>query len=792
MKISEKWLREWVSPRLDAKALAERLTLAGLEVAALEPAAPRLDKVVVAQIAAVSPHPAAAHLRLCRADAGRAGTFEVVCGASNAVRGRKVPLALPGAVLPGGISVRSVEVHGVLSHGMLCSAAELGLEEASGGLLELDRGAKPGTSLERLLGLDDTILEIDLTPNRGDCLSVAGLAREVAALTGARLRVSRIRPVPAQTQRALRVALRAPADCPRYCGRVIEGIDPHAATPLWMRERLRRSGVRAIHPVVDVTNYVMLELGQPMHAFDLERLIGGIAVRAAQEGEALALLDGRTVRAEKGTLLIADDVKPLALAGIMGGADSAVTADTRHVFLESAWFRPEVIARRARALNIQTESGQRFERGVDPALQRSAIERATSLLLAIVGGRPGPVIEQTSRRYLPQAGAILLRERRIARVLGTCPPPRRTTAILVRLGMRTRKTAAGWRVTPPSWRFDVQLEEDLIEEIARVDGYQDIPSTRPRIAMAAFAEPEERIPPARLRTLLVDRDYHEIITYSFVDPALQALLDPEVKPATLANPISAEMAAMRTSLWPGLLQTIIYNLNRQQERLRFFEIGRRFLPERDGIREEVMLAGAVTGEASPKQWDQPRRTVDFFDAKGDVEALLRLTGRGQDFRFQAVRHPALHPGRAAEIVNDGRKIGLIGELHPELCRRLSLDRPVILYELRLDAVTAANTPVFQEISRYPAIRRDLAVVVPETTPAQAVLDCIAKVAGNLLVHLELFDEYRGKGIDYGRKSLALGLTLQDSSRTLKDTEVEAVMAKVVSALESELGAQRRR
>ena len=796
MKLSYQWLRDWVALRLDAPALAERLTLAGLEVAALEPAGPALDKVVVAEITAVRPHPEAPErLRLCRVDAGRRhGRFEVVCGAPNAVPGLRVPFALPGAVLPGGRTIETTEIRGVMSAGMLCSAAELGLAESASGLLELGREARPGETLAAALHLDDTILEVELTPNRGDCLSVLGLAREVAALTAAKLRPWRARPVAARTKRAHPIVLAAPTDCPRYCGRVIEGIDPEAVTPLWMRERLRRSGVRAIHPVVDVTNYVMLELGQPMHAFDLARLAGEIRVRHAAAGETLELLDGRRVEVPAGALLIADAEKPLALAGIMGGAGSGVEACTRDIFLESAWFRPLAVARTARALGLQTESSYRFERGVDPALARQAIERATALLVEIAGGRPGPVLERTVRQKLPAAKPVRLRLARLERVLGTPLARRaRVRAILSRLGMRPKAAKDGFTVMPPSYRFDLRIEEDLIEEVARIEGYEKIPAARPRIAVAPPGETETRLAVARLRALLADRDYHEVITYSFVDPKLESLLAPGQPACRLANPLSPEMAVMRTSLWPGLLQAVIYNLNRQQTRIRLFEIGRRFRPVGEGDAEErAALGGVVTGEVWPRQWGAPNRPADFFDVKGDVEALLALGGRGAEaVRFQPAAHPALHPGRSAEILSNGVRIGWLGELHPRVRDQLEIAQPVLLYELDLDALCSARLPVFEPISRFPAIRRDLSVDLPEAVPASSVLEKVRDLAGNLLVNLELFDEYRGEGIDYGRKSLTLALTFQDSSRTLKETEVEAVMAKVVSGLEAGIGARLR-
>ena len=791
MKISEQWLREWVSPKLDTKALAHRLTMAGLEVGTMEPVAPKLDKVVVGKIVSIVPHPSADKLRLCRVDIGKGNMLDIVCGAANAAVGMRAPVALEGAKLPNGMVIKRAEIRGVASSGMLCSAQELGLAESAEGLLVLDKDAKPGMPLTEYLRLDDTALEVDLTPNRGDCLSVAGLARELAAITGAKIKSPAIKPAKPKHRQRIAVKLDAQQDCPHYVGRVVTGINAQAVTPMWMKEKLRRSGIRSIHPVVDVTNYVMIELGQPMHAFDLSKICGSIHVRHAGENESLVLLDGNRLTPKPGSLLIADDAQPLALAGIMGGMDSAVSNATSDLFLESAWFRPEAISVRAREHGLQTDSSFRFERGVDPALQRLAMERATALLLTVVGGKAGPVIEQTVKRHLPHMPAVTLRLERIGRLLGLDIPAKDVVNILKRLDMRSKKTGNKWVVTPPSQRFDIAREVDLIEEIARIYGYDRLPSRRPRMDMAASPVPESDVGEARLRAALIDRDYQEVVTYSFVDPGIQALIDPQLSPARLANPISAEMAVMRTSLWPGLLQTILYNQNRQQTRARFFEVGRAFMPQGQDFSQESMLAGAAYGEAMAEQWGLPRRGIDFHDVKADVEALLVLAGIHQGVRFQPGQHPALHPGQTAEIQLEGKRIGLVGVLHPAVQSRLGLDRPAVLFEMQLAALRNGKIPNFHEFSRFPSIRRDLAILVNDATPAQAVLDCVQKAAGGLLVNLELFDEYRGKGIDSGRKSLALGLTLQDSSRTLNEDDVERVMTLVMSALKDGLGAQPR-
>jgi phenylalanyl-tRNA synthetase beta chain len=799
MKISEQWLREWVAVRQDVKALAELLTLAGLEVGSVTPVVPSpLDGVVVGEILSLVPHPQADRLRVCQVNVGQKTPLTIVCGATNAATGLKVPAALAGASLPNGARIARSEIRGVESAGMLCSAEELGLEEASQGLLVLDASAKPGVPLAKYLRLDDHQIEVELTPNRGDCLSIAGLAREIAALTGVRQTPVSTRPAQAKIRRKLGVTLGAKSACARYAGRVVEGVNPQAVTPMWMKERLRRGGLRSIHPVVDITNYVMLELGQPMHAFDIDRLSGGIHVRMARKDDSLTLLDGKRLSLGQTDLVIADSKGPVALAGIMGGQDSAVGGMTQNIFLESAWFRPEAIGTRARHYGLHSESSHRFERGVDPALQRRALERATALVLSICGGLAGPVTETISRAHLPKPPRIRLRAARIERVLGMSMSAASVESILKRLGMQVakdprRKDEGAWRVIPPSWRSDLGIEIDLIEELVRVQGYDKVPTHLPVTTLAMRPLPETRVTESRLRTLLIDRDYQEAITYSFVDPALQALIVPDVRPLTLANPIASDMAQMRTTLWPGLIRAALHNQNRQQERVRLFEIGRRYLPvPAGGVSEQPVLAGIASGSRFAEQWGMKARPVDYFDIKGDIEALLALGGHRQ-ISFRPARHSALHPGRSAEVIlpGSGKVIGLIGELHPDILNKIGLENSAILFELELDPLRSAVIPEFREISRFPAVRRDLAVIVREEVAAQAVLDCVRSATGSFLVNLELFDEYRGEGIDSGRKSLALGLTLQDTSRTLNDKDVEMAVERVITALGTQFDARLR-
>ncbi len=792
MKFSEHWLREWVNPAISTEQLSVQLTMAGLEVDAIEPVAPAFSKIVVGEVLEVVQHPDAERLKVCQVNIGEAQPLQIVCGAANVQAGLRVPAALVGARLPGGLEIKRAKLRGVESFGMLCSTKELGLAESSTGLMVLPPDAVPGVDVRAYLQLDDVSIELGITPNRGDCLSIAGIAREAGVLNRCAVTVPGIAEAPATVTDVLPVEVAAPAACPRYVGRVIKGVNPGAETPLWMRERLRRSGVRSISPVVDVTNYVLLEMGQPMHAFDLAKLSGGIHVRYARAGEAITLLDGQQVTLEAGTLLICDQRQPQAIAGIMGGMDAAISDVTDTLFLESAFFPPAAVSGHARRYGLHTDSSHRFERGVDPSLPRRAMERATALLLAIVGGQAGPVVEAVAHEHLPERKPIKLRAARVRRLLGVIIPGDQVADILVRLGMGVVQEGEEWQVTPPSFRFDIAIEADLIEEVGRIYGYTELPSTRPEGPLIIHPQPESHLDVGRMRQVLIDRGYQEAITYSFVDPALQRVLDPQTAPLALANPISADMAVMRTSLWPGLMQALIYNQNRQQGRIRLFETGVRFLPQDSEIKEEKMIAGIVAGNLGPEQWGEQTRFADFYDLKADVETLLGLTACAKEFIFTPKQHPALHPGQSAAITRcDGELVGWIGTAHPVVERELGLTGRALLFELRLSAIGLARLPRFHELSKYPAIRRDIAIVVDETVSAQAVHDCATGVAGELLRNLQLFDVYRGKGIDPGRKSLALGLTWQDSSRTLTDEDVNGLMETVLNKLGLDLGAKLR-
>ncbi len=789
MKFSEQWLREWVNPPLSTEQLSTQLTMAGLEVDAIEAVAGEFTHVVVAEVLKVEPHPDADKLRVCQVNIGKTESVTIVCGAANVRQGLRVPAALIGAQLPGDLKIKKSKLRGVESHGMLCSAKELGVAEQAEGLLELPLDAPVGQDIRAYLKFDDVSIELGLTPNRSDCLSVLGIAREVAALNKLELKRPEIKPVSVTSKDVLPVMLEAKADCPRYAGRIIRGINPAAETPIWMQEHLRRSGLRSLGPVVDVTNYILLELGQPMHAFDLQKISDRIMVRHARKGEQIKLLDGQTIALSEGTLVITDAKQVLAMAGVMGGDSSAVSDVTRDIFLESAFFSPLAIAGRARSYGLHTDSSHRFERGVDPVLQVQALERASALLLEIIGGKAGPVVEVAESTLLPLRSPITLHPSRIEKVLGIAMSPEQVEDILSRLGMNLVVVGQDWQVTPPSHRFDMSIEEDLIEELGRVYGYNQLPNTRPQGQMRIGARPESRLNPRQLRRLLVDRGYQEAITYSFVSEDLQAKLDPEHTPVALANPISAELSMMRTSLWPGLVQALQYNLNRQQSRVALFEVGLRFIKADSGLRQEKVVAGVVTGSRYPKQWGLPATMVDFHDLKGDVEAVLAMTAEAQAYTFSAKPHPVLHPGQSALISHEKKgDVGWVGALHPGLIKELGLSQQVYLFELPLSAMATTRVPAFEPLSRFPAIRRDLAIVVDRTISALNVQETIKKSAPGTLTNLELFDIYTGEGIDSGRKSLALGLTFQDLSRTLTDNDIETAMGRILGVLKSELKA----
>ena len=785
MKFSEKWLRGWVNPQVSRDELVARLSMAGLEVDSVTPAAGQFSGIVVGEVLSTEQHPDADKLRVCQVSNG-SETFQVVCGAPNVRPGLKIPFAMIGAELPGDFKIKKAKLRGVESNGMLCSAAELQISEENDGLLELAADAPVGQDIRVYLDLDDASIEVDLTPNRGDCLSLAGLAREVGALYGASVTRPTVPAIAPGIDDVRPVDVLAPAACPRYLGRVIRNVDLSRPTPLWMVERLRRSDVRSIDAAVDITNYVMIELGQPLHAFDLAEINGGIRVRMAEEGEKLVLLDGQEVALRADTLVIADHDRALAIAGVMGGEHSGVAATTKDIFLESAFFEPISVAGKARSYGLHTDASHRYERGVDSQLAREAMERATGLLLDIVGGEAGPIIETVSPEHLPNIAPVTLRAERITQMLGMEMDSAEVEQLLNGLGLKTSGEAGQWQVEVPSHRFDISLEVDLIEELARLYGYNRLPVRYPQARLAPQARSEVRGELPALRRLLVARGYQEAITYSFIDPKQFELFNPGVEPLLLANPISSDMAAMRVSLWPGLVKALQHNLNRQQDRVRLFESGQRFVGQLGDLKQQPMLAGVVCGSRLPEGWANGRDTIDFFDVKADVEAVLGFSGSLDDFTFVPGKHPALHPGQTARIERDGVEVGYLGALHPELVKTLGLDRTVYVFELVLADVVEGRLPKFHELSRFPEVRRDLALIAGRDVAASAVLDVIRENAGEWLTDLRLFDVYQGKGIDPDRKSLAVGLTWQHPSRTLNDDEVNATTQNILTSLEQRL------
>ncbi|MHB1271177.1 MAG: phenylalanine--tRNA ligase subunit beta [Rhodanobacter sp.] len=805
MKFSENWLRELVDIKADRAALAHALTMAGLEVEELTPLGEGLAGVVVAEIVAAEPHPQADRLRVCKVDAGQGAPLQIVCGAPNARVGIKVPLAMVGASLPGlhgagATAIKMAELRGVESFGMLCSAKELGIDTDTSGLLELPLDAPIGQPLADYLGLPDASIELKLTPNRPDCLGLYGLAHDVAALFGSAVKLPAQVDAPVTSEARRGIRLEAGKDAPRYLGRIVEGIDPAVRTPLWLTERLRRAGLRPISAVVDITNYVMLELGQPLHAFDNDTLQGDIVVRHAGAGETLKLLDGNEAKLDEGFVLIADEHKALAVAGVMGGYDSRVTDATRNVFLESVHFAPAAIMGRARKLGLHTDASHRFERGVDPQLPRRALERASGLLLAIAGGRAGPVLLAENLADLPPPPTVTLRRMRLKRVLGVDVADAEVARIFTALGMHVTTTANGWQVTAPSSRFDIEREEDLIEEVARIFGYDNIPTHSPAGALALAIEPEARIGELALREQLAARGYHEAVNLSFVAADLLARWGFTERLVSLANPLSADLAVMRPSLLPGLIEALRHNRARQQERVRLFEVARVF-HQGASLREEPAIHGRTSQQSNPpvetpslaivacgnaraEQWGESARVLDFHDLKGDLDALIAWGGEPQRWSVQADQLPVwLHPGRGARVTRDGVTVGYLGALHPQLARALDLGADLHVLELALEPVLARRLPQAQPVPHFPSVRRDIALDLPEEINWSQIEQVVRAILGVRLKELRLFDRYSGKGVEVGRKSLAMGLILQDASRTLTDDDADRCIREAIAALE---------
>ncbi|GAB2188778.1 phenylalanine--tRNA ligase subunit beta [Sessilibacter sp. MAH1] len=799
MKFSESWLREWVNPNIDTQQLVDQITMAGLEVDAVESVAGQFTGVVVGEIIAAEQHPDADKLRVCTVAGDGDETKQVVCGAPNARVGIKIPFATVGASLPPGedgkaFKIKKAKLRGVESFGMLCAQTELQAGDDDSGLWELPLDAPVGVDLNEYLKLNDQCIEVDLTPNRSDCLSIQGIAREVGVLNRSEVCGPAIEPVDAASEVTFPVELQAEDSCPRYVGRVIQGVDVSKPSPLWLQEKLRRGGVRSIDAIVDVTNFVLMELGQPMHAFDLDKLDTQITVRFAKDKEKLVLLNGEEVELDTDVLVIADASGPLAMAGIMGGEPSSVTDATTNIFLEAAFFNPLTIANRARRYGLHTDSSHRFERGVDYNLATRAIERATQLIIDIVGGVPGPVVV-AENDSVPAPVQVTLRKARIESGLGFSLADEDVLQILTRLGLEVVSSDdSSWTFAIPSYRFDISIEEDLLEEIARVYGYNNLPVTSMALPMRIDRQTETQTPLGRIRATLVARGYQEAICYSFVDTKIQSIIDPGITPVPLQNPISADMSVMRTSLWAGLINSLKHNLNRQQARAKLFETGLKFVSE-DGSLEKLVqtpvIAGLIYGTKQGESWFGKSDKFDFYDIKGDVEAILALTGKlalPESVVFEPAVHSALHPGQTAQILIDGKIVGIVGCLHPQVQHALDLDQPAFVFELNQADIAQALVPEYTALSKHPEVRRDLAVVVDQTVTGLQLEKAVRNSAGDWLTELKIFDVYVGKGIDTQRKSVALGLTFQHPSSNLTDEQINTSVDAVIKYLESELNA----
>lgn len=791
MKFAMSWLREWVDPKLSAEELGHRITMAGLEVDSIVRDGEGLEEIVVAEVLAVSAHPDADRLSVCQVSTGEDDTIAVVCGAPNVRPGLKTPLAAPGVRLPDGTKLRKSKIRGVVSNGMLCSAIELGLGSESDGIMELPDDAPAGQLLTEYLDLPDPVIDVDITPNRGDCFSVLGIARDVSALTGKPLHGPDMHVLKAVTKTVYPVERPEPDACPRFAHRVVEGIDCSAKSPLWMTERLRKSGLRPIHPVVDVTNYVMLELGQPLHAYDRDRLQGPVRPRYATAGEKVTLLDERTVELNEDTVVISDDSGAIGMAGIMGGLSTMVSGETANVFFEGAFWPQGVMAGRARSYGMHTDASVRFERGVDPAGQARAVNRAVELIVEIAGGKPGPLVDDYDEDRLPSRESIELTASRLQQVLGTTISTHRVTEILQGLGLECEEREGSWSVIPPSYRFDIVQEDDLVEEVARIFGYDRIPEATATAEMPLKAVTEKRVDLDVVANALVARDYVEVITWSFVDEQSDRAISGEDNELVLSNPISSEMSVMRSSLWSGMLNVAAANVARQQERVRIFEIGKTYHGTAAKPVEILRIGGLLLGPALSESWGGGRERVDFFDIKGDVEALVSMSGCAGDTSFRKADHPALQPGQTATIHRGDTVIGIMGKLHPTITRQFELKQDVFVFELDTERTFATEVPVAKEVSRYPAVRRDIAIVVRDEISGDELVKAVYSAVPSLVKQVRIFDVYRGAGIEAGLKSIALGLILQETSRTLTDDDADAAVAAAVLKIKQDFDADLR-
>ena len=791
MKFSESWLREWVNPAVTTDELTHQITMAGLEVDDVLPVAGIFTGVKVGKVVECGQHPDADKLRVTKVDVGAEELLDIICGAPNCREGIKVAVATVGAVLPGNFKIKKAKLRGQPSHGMLCSFSELGIDVESDGIMELTEDAIIGKDFREYLDLDDVTIDVDLTANRADCFSIRGLAREVGVLNRAEVQSPSFDVVAASIDDMISIEVKAADACPRYLGRIVKNVNVQAETPIWMQEKLRRCGIRSIDPIVDITNYVLLEQGQPMHAFDLDQIEGGIVVRLAEQGEKLTLLDGNEAELNSDTLIICDHKKPLAIGGVFGGEGSGVTSETKDVLLECAFFSPDAIRGRARRYGLHTDASMRYERGVDYARQADCMERATQLLIDICGGDAGPIAGFESESALPKSNTVLLRRTKLDSLLGHEIPSIDVVEILTRLGCDVSETDNGWTAESPSWRFDIAIEQDLIEEVGRIYGYDNIPNQAPVAGLSMNLHKEANQSLKRVRDLLVDRGYHEAITYSFVEPEQQKLVVPGVEALILPFPISADMSAMRLGLIQGLLNTVVHNQKRQQPRVRLFESGLRFIPDEaveNGMRQEQMLAGVIAGSRGEEHWDIESNTVDFYDLKGDLEAVLELTSNETAYSFTSTKHPALHPGQAAAIVVDGKEVGVIGTVHPELERAFGLNGRTIVFEIEWSAINTRVLPEAMAVSKFPSNRRDIALVVADDIASGDIVEACLDAGGSFLTDVSLFDVYVGKGVEEGKKSLAIALTLQSVERTLEDADIAGAVEAIVANVSEKFGA----
>jgi phenylalanyl-tRNA synthetase beta chain len=788
MKISEKWLRTWVNPNINTDELVASLTMAGLEVDGVEELGADLAGVLVGQIVEANPHPEADKLQICTVDVAAEEHLQIICGAPNARQGIKVVVATIGSTLPGDFKIKKAKLRGVHSFGMLCSGKELELSDDHDGIIELAEDAVIGMEFADHLGLKDTSIDIDLTPNRGDCLGIKGVATEVGVLTQSPVNAIKIKTIAPTVKDQVEVVLSAPKANPRFTARVITGVNVKAETPDWMKSRLLGSDIRSIDPVVDITNYVMLELGHPMHAFDRKNIEGKIEVRYARKNEELILLDEKVLKLKEDTLVVADDNKALSIAGIMGGKHSGINSETKDIVLEAAHWDPIEIAGKARNYGLHTDASHRFERGVDYNLSAQTIERATELLLDICGGQAGPITDQIAQEHFPQPKQVKLRQQRILRLLGISMPDEQVEDILTRLGMGLESVEGGWLVSIPSSRFDISIEADLIEELVRIYGYNNVPSRKPVGELSMIRRPENRLLKSEIAHLLADRGYQEAITYSFIDKQSQQLIDPAIEPLALLNPISADLGVMRSSIWPGLLKAVAYNQKRQHDQIRFFETGLKFVPSENGLIQTPVIAGAISGRQVDENWEANNQVVDFFELKGDLEAIFKLTAASEQFSFVAAQREGLHPGQTAEIFRNGQSAGFMGKIHPQTQKAFDIDEPVFLFELELKRLSQRKLPKFAPLSKFPSIRRDVAVLVKESVTSTQIVDLIGQTAKTWLNNVLIFDIYRGKGIEDGYKSVAIGIVLQRNDRTFKDAEISKTMDRVIDTLTKKLGA----